>query len=352
MLALGTLACFALAGLALAEDEVATGAVKPRFVVLPARTTNDATPQTTLPTWRGNFIYGGQKYVYTMVGRAPSKNLTTKIKAIIIPIKLVITSGGTTATYDPETVLSNGKTVVQNTVASPLFDKTTTYTQGGVNVGTTQYIDAYQRANFWGSVSTFTNSHLLLAGPTIMAEQTLSPPKTDGSLVSAFGITAALVNINWFDGIVQGLLTSLAIPANTIPIFLTYNTYLTSGGVAGCCIGGYHSFTGVQAYMEATYVDAVGAFSQNVSALSHELGEWADDPFTNNNSPCGGPLEVGDPLEGEPNYGGFPYTVNGFTYDLQDLVTLPYFGAPTSTSVNGYLSFQGNTSLSVCSNGS
>jgi hypothetical protein len=88
--------------------------------------------------------------------------------------------------------------------------------------------------------------------------------------------------------------------------------------------------------------------------LSHEVGESADDPLVvninGNNTPCGA-LENGDPLENNPKFGGFPYTVNGFTYNLQDLVTLPYFGAPTSTSVNGEFTFQGE-SLTVCQNGS
>jgi hypothetical protein len=88
--------------------------------------------------------------------------------------------------------------------------------------------------------------------------------------------------------------------------------------------------------------------------LSHEVGEWADDPLTvnynGNNTPCG-ILEVGDPLEGNSNYGGYHYTLHGFTYNLQDLVTLPYFGAPPSTTVNNWFTFQGE-SLSVCQNGS
>ena len=63
-------------------------------------------------------------------------------------------------------------------------------------------------------------------------------------------------------------------------------------------------------------------------------------------------LEVGDPVEGNANYGGFSYEgANGFTYNLQDLVTLPYFGASPSTSVNGEFTFQGE-SLTVCENGS
>jgi hypothetical protein len=36
---------------------------------------------------------------------------------------------------------------------------------------------------------------------------------------------------------------------------------------------------------------------------------------------------------------------------LQDLATLPYFGAPANTSVNDWFTFQGE-SLSVCQNGS
>jgi hypothetical protein len=43
--------------------------------------------------------------------------------------------------------------------------------------------------------------------------------------------------------------------------------------------------------------------------------------------------------------------LGGFTYDLQDLVTLPYFGAPATTSVKGFFTFQGEK-LTVCQNGS
>ena len=107
--------------------------------------------------------------------------------------------------------------------------------------------------------------------------------------------------------------------------------------------------------MHFDYVNHPGIFSQDVSALTHEVGEWMDDPLTNggNNSPCG-LLENGDPLEnGQPGhpYGDWNYTLNGFIYHQQDLATLPYFGAPIATSVNGWLSFH-NAALSVCSNGS
>ncbi len=350
------LTCPGLISIAHAQDAQAN---KPRgmYTVMPPHLRTDVVaPAASLQTWNGSFTYNGSNYSYNMVGASPSTNSSVTITTYIIPVKIVITNrSGSKTTFDPSHVLSNGNTVTNNTLLSPLFDSTTTYAQGGVDVGTTQYIDAFQRANFWGTVETDTNSHLLLSA-TVLAEQTLSPTRTYGKTGSPFGFTAAEVDINWFDSQIPGLISKLGIQPNQFPIFLLYDTYLTQGG--GCCIGGYHSSEGStsnpQSYAEATYVDHVGAFSQDVSALSHEIGEWADDPltvnFNGNNTPCG-ILEVGDPLEGNANYGAYPYSLHGFTYNLQDLVTLPYFGAPTSTSVNGWLSFQGE-SLGVCSNGS
>ena len=251
------------------DDSAASAPVKPRFVTLPPKPQAGIKPDVALPTWNGSFTYNGKNYTYNMVGTAPSSNASTTVPVYIVPIKIVIKTRRSTYTFDPSHVLTNGKTVIQNTVASPIFDSTTTYVQGGVNVGTTQYIDAFQRANFWGTVQSNSNYHLLLGGPTVLAEQTLSPPSFYATVGSPFGFTAGEVNINWFDSQVNSLITKLGIQANAFPIFLTYDVYLTSGG---CCIGGYHSATGSQSYAHATYVDKVGAFSQNVSALSHEVG--------------------------------------------------------------------------------
>jgi hypothetical protein len=289
-----------------------------------------------------------------MVGQDPSTGASTTIPTVIIPISFVIQGGrrggGGTTTFDPNTVLPNGNSVITNTILSPMFDNTTTYVQGGVNVGTSQYIDAYQRANFWGTVSTHPGYHVLLGTPTVLATQTLSPPAIFGKVGTAFGVTVAEVSINYFDKQAQSLIQSLGITPDVFPIFVTYDTYLTQGG---CCIGGYHSAAGAQSYTEFTYVDSPGAFSQDVSALSHEVGEWMDDPLiaspSGNQTPCG-ILENGDPLENNANYGDFPYTLHNFVYHLQDLVTLPYFGAPPTTSVNSFFTFQGE-SLTVCQNG-
>jgi hypothetical protein len=343
------LATTSFASLALAQDDPPD---RPMF----ARILN-ASPvpkvANALPEWNGSFVHSGSTFTFSMVGTDPSAtNTATTIPVFIIPVKIVIKRGGS-QTFDPASIPANtgGLTAIQNTVMSPMFDSTTTYVQGGVNVGTTQYIDAYQRANFWGSVSGHPNYHLLLGAPSVLPEVTLTPPFLKGKTGAPFGETVAEVDINWIDAQFQSLITSLGIQPNTLPIFMTYKTYLTSG--RSCCIGGYHSATGAQSYMEFTYIDQPGKFSQDVSALTHEVGEWADDPLINqpngNQTPCG-ILENGDPLETTANFGDFPYPLHGFTFNLQDLVTLPYFGAPPSTSVNGFFTFQG-TSLTVCQNG-
>ena len=74
-----------------------------------------------------------------------------------------------------------------------------------------------------------------------------------------------------------------------------------------------------------------------------------NDPFVNNAGNCSDNsiMENGDPLEGNANYGGFHYTLNGFTYNLQSLVFIDYFGAPRSGPVNNWLSFQ-NDEANVC----
>jgi len=354
-------AVFLLAGVAAAQnDDAQIVPPKARYAVLTPKLKAAAVGQTATPltTWNGKFTYQGVTYNYNMVGTDPYKtNTTTTIPVFIIPIQIVITKGTSTTTFDPSHVLPNGNTVIANTTGSPIFDATTTYIQGGVNVGTTQYIDAFQRANFWAVVKGKPNYHLMLGTPTVLPTVTLSPPATKGVTGTPFGHKTAEVDINWIDAQFQTIITqNTQITPGSLPIFLAYDTYLTEGG---CCIGGYHTAYGnaaaPQAYAEFTYIDFVGDFSQDVSALSHEVAEWADDPLvvnTNGNPVQCGILEVGDPEEGFTNYGGFPYALNGFSYNLQDEVFLPYFGALKTISVNSSLTFQQNPfHLTVCSNG-
>lgn len=339
---------FCFAASAVAQDSpIEPGSERPMFTrlkpTLHAPRNAIEAAGTPLQTWNGSFSFNGTKFSYNMVGTPPSSTSPATVAAIIIPVKIVLSNG---TIFDPSSVISK-------VTGSPIFNTGVNFTSGGVDFGKTQYIDAYQRANFYGVGHSGFGLHL--SGPTVLAEQTLKVPKRSGSAGVVFGFTAGLVDINYFDGQLHTLLTNLHITSNELPIFITRDVYLTQS--RQCCVGGYHSATGVigsaQAYAHASYVDHPGAFAQDVSALSHEVGEWADDPLVNNNgnpTPCGA-LEVGDPLENNSNFGAFPYTLNGMTYNLQDLVTLPYFGAPASTSVDGEFTFHGE-SLTMCENGS
>ncbi len=309
-------------------------------------------PAATLTQWNGSFKdLLGQTITYTMVGTDPSlkPGVTTTIPVFIIPIKMVYGPQNGNKTFDPATqVLTNGKTVIQNIIDSPIFDPGLDFTQGAVDLGTTQYIDAFQRGNFWKLIKAKKriNYHVLLGQPTVLAEQTINVQPSQGNVINnPFGSgVVGQYDINAFDNNLQSYIRQFTqINPGVLPLFITYDVYLTAGG---CCIGGYHNANGAQptgqTYSHATYVDSLGAFSQDVSALSHEIGEWMDDPFVDNAVNCrdNSIMEDGDPLEGRTNFGAFPYSLNGFTYNLQSLVFLPYFGAPKATSVNHWYSFQ------------
>ncbi len=331
------------------------------FTTLPHNAPGHRAPVRGAPQltqWNGSFTdLTGHHITYTMAGTDPStNNAPTTIPVVVIPIKMVYGAFNGNMTFDPNVhTVSNGKTVTNNALASPLFKTVIDFVQGGVDLGNTQYIDAYQRGNFWSSVRTNSNYHVLLGSPTVLPEQTISVSFTQGRVMTnPFGKTkVGTMSINSFDSKVQTFMRNLSASINpgVLPIFLTYNIFLTQTGQ--CCIGGYHSATAAQpagqTYSYSTYVDEVGSFSQDVSALSHEIGEWMDDPFVDNAVNCtdNSIMENGDPLEGGPNYGGYRYSLNGFTYNLQDLVFIGYFGAPPSTSVNSWLDFQ-NIQHTVC----
>jgi len=348
MMALTLLACFCLSALALAADSEQN--VKYRYVVIPPKPALPNQPAGTLQTWNGQFTYNGTQYNYVMVGQDPSTGQPTEVTTFLIPVKLILSNGHV---YDP--VAGGPMSPLARTLLSPIFDSTTTYIQGGVNVGQTQYVDAYQRGNFWSIVQNQPSYHVLLGGPTarvsVLPELTLNVPSGSGHEGSFGGHTLAEVDINYFDTQISNYMAqNPTINPTNFPIFITGNTYLTEGG---CCIGGYHSANGTQSYANFEYVTYTGMFSQDVSALSHEVGEWMNDPLTphQNNTPCG-IMENGDPLEGTTNYGTYPYTLHDFTYHLQDLVFIGYFGAPLSTSVNSWWSFQNYPFTRICQNGS
>src|SRR5258708_2257447 len=198
------------------------------------------TPATPLTTWNGTFVYKTKTYKYNMVGTTPTTGTSTTIPVFIIPVKLQYVTTHGTQSFTPNTKLSNGQTAIQNIVASPMFQTGVDFTSNGVDLGSTQYIDAYQRGNFWGQVSLATGYHLLLGTPKVQPVLTLTVPAADGKVGTEFGVRVGLADINWFDAQLQSYITShTTIVPNSLPIFVTYDAYLTSGG---CCIGGGNKY--------------------------------------------------------------------------------------------------------------
>jgi len=334
-----------------ADSKYIKGA-KPMFAVIPRPAEGLATeqPDVQVPIWSGSFSFNGQNFTYHMVGTDPSLgSAVSKIPLVIVPLAFKFSDG--TLLSAKQTVCGDTATAVVRTKKSPVISNAATFTPGGINVGKTQYVDAFQRANFWNFVGTPAGKgyHVKLAPISMKPLQTITVSALNGKTVAGPCAKIGEVSINFFDPIAKSLLTQLSIPANTLPLFLTYNTFLTSGG---CCILGYHSTNnaGNQAFAVAAYSDP-GIFSvpiQDIHALSHEIAEWMDDPLIPSTnivpawghigqvSGCQGNLEVGDPVTGT----AFTVTLNGFTYHPEDLVFFPWFARiQPSTSVNGWYTF-------------
>ncbi|HEY3778140.1 MAG TPA: hypothetical protein VGL35_08770 [Rhizomicrobium sp.] len=338
------------------------GTFAPKFVALHhQQPLTQKVPAAQLPQWNGSYTdLTGRQINFVQIGGNPATtDGTSTITVLLIPIKFVITSSGTKYTFDPANVkLKNNhkRSVVTAMQDSPLFNSNVHFNpQFGsckpncVDPGTTQYEDAFQRGTWWGNDVGANPDYHVLYTTKVEKEQTITFSCSGCVVQNPFGSgNVGEYNINTFDGQLQTFMKNLTdVNPGVLPLFISYDIYLTSGG---CCIGGYHGADGGapggQTYSYATYVDSVGAFSQDVSAFSHELGEWMDDPFTNNRVNCtdNSIMEVGDPLERNANYGGFPYKDKKFTYNLQSLVYMPYFGAPITDSANQWYAFQDDMS--------
>jgi hypothetical protein len=348
---------FLMALVCLASSAFSQDATKARgrFVAMKPHSyfASNAAPAAQLAQWNGAWIHKNVRYPFVMVGADPRRsNTTTTIPTYIIPVKMVYGSSNGNMTFDP-TLSTNfsGMSAQAVLTSSPLFASTVDFVQGGTDLGQTQYIDAFQRGNFWKVVKKNTGYHVILGTPTILPTQTITVSASQGSVITnpfLAGHKVGTMDINAFDAQLQGFLHNLTqITPDSLPIFINYDVYLTSGG---CCIGGYHSANGSQpagqTYSYTTLVDqGSGVFSQDTAAAAHEIGEWMDDPFIDNSVPCldNSILEVGDPLVLDDH----AYPVGGFTYHLQDLVFVDYFGAGTAIPVNGWLSFQ-NDEKNTC----
>jgi hypothetical protein len=341
----------------------------------------------TIPHWFGQTVdpHNGVTYGYNMVGADPNNcsgsACSTTIEADITPI--IVNIDGLTF---------SGSDVLQATLDSPQF-ATNDYgstpfataagsfpqapalirgpggvlSQGDAGVPL-QLEDATMRAQF-NKTGAGSNYHLILH-PNVLPAVTINVPNNQGVLLqSGRGVIFADISISWWAAQIQNLETS-ADPTH-LPIYLTNNVLLHIGSnVFNCCVIGFHGTRAsgngggsnnsngnakVQTFAWASWVQP-GIYArpnggtdwalQDIHALSHEISEWADDPFVNNTvepwltptAPqygCTGILETGDPVvaigfamgtntfEQGPNPNG-TQSADGY-YHPEDETFLPWF---------------------------
>lgn len=335
----------------------------------------------TVPHWWGSSVdpHNGITYGYNMVGANPNTcsgaACSVTIQADITPI--IVNIDG--LTY-------SGSDVVGPVLASPQFalndyGSTTAATAGAANDpegpggllsqndsgNLLQLEDATMRAQF---NHTGSSGYHLKLHPNVLPAVTINVPQNQGTLLeSGRGVIFADVNISWWSSQIDNLESKA--DATHLPIFLTNNVLLYEGhNVLNCCVIGYHGTRAagngagstnsngnavVQTFAWASWVQP-GLYSrpnggtdwalQDIQALSHEISEWADDPFVNNTvepwltptAPqygCSALLETGDPVvaigfaigtntyEQGPNPNG-TQSADGY-YHPEDEVFLPWY---------------------------
>jgi len=378
-----------LASALYAAPALAAGAVEPQLIddaTLKAQFTAiggaDVLPTTrTVPHWFGTALnpHDGVTYGFNMVGADPNtcsgSGCSVTIEVDITPI--VVNVAG--LTFD-------GRDVLQATLDSPQFalndyGSTPFATAGAANLprgpggmlsqgdsgNLLQLQDATMRAQF---NKTGNSSYHLILHPNILPTVTINVPSNQGTLLqSGRGVIFADVNISWWAAQIQQLETS-ADPTH-LPLYLTNNVLLHIGqDIFNCCVIGFHGTkaaglgkgrdnsngnTKAQTFAWASWVQP-GIYArpnggtdwalQDIHALSHEIAEWADDPFVNNfvepwltpTAPqygCTDILETGDPVvaigfamgtntfQQGPNPNG-SQSADGY-YHPEDEVFLPWF---------------------------
>lgn len=341
---------------------------------------------TVLPTtrtvqhWWGSTLdpTNGVTYGYNMVGANPydcaGAACDVTIEVDITPI--IVNIDGLTF---------SGMDVLPATLASPQFSdndfgSTPFATDAGFARGPggplsqfdagnpLQLQDATMRAQFNRAFPG--DPYHLRLHPNVLPAVTINVPKNQGTLLqSGRGVVFADIDVGWWSAQINNLNTK-GDPTH-LPLYLTDSVLLYSGNnVFNCCIIGYHGTRAVgngggstnsngnaevQTFAWASYV-APGIYArpnggvywalQDIHAISHEIAEWADDPFVNNTvqpwltptAPqygCTAYLETGDPVVGigfamganvfaqGPNPNG-TQSADGF-YHPEDEALLPWF---------------------------
>lgn len=315
----------------------------------------------TVPYWSGSYTYQGLEFTYRMVGSDPKNgSTTTVVPTVIIPLRFVFPDG---QVFDASTDLVDGQTPVQGIVNSPIFQNYH-FVLGGTAVGDTQYGDAFQRANFWNSVSTRApNYHVLLGQPTVLPAQIIQVPQGRGTYFTnpSTGRTIPLVDFGLLAEQETAIRASLNLSPRSLAMMVWGQVVVQSVSFPGLpAVRGWHGSEPVSGgqltFVSASYDSAQGSYWPDIYTMSHEIVEWLDDPFGDNftagwNPPyiargdrcdstyvAGDAMEVADPVEMFVE-SAVALPTSTFTYHVTEAMFIDFFTRrDRSRSVNGQYS--------------
>lgn len=320
----------------------------------------------------------GRSYSGTIVGANPvsATKATTKINVLIVPLIVHI---GTTI-FDPlviDSCVSAKTTPLAAALGSPLF-KNAAFDGGTgaghaakmnrVNVGTTTYPDAVRRGEFWSSVHG-TNYHVAF-NVSVAAPWTISAATVNslggGNVLTTDCAKLGVLPTDAFRSYIRNTVIPgiAAIKPTAFTLFLLKDVVTTTNTPLNClqsCTYGYHSAVGtpVKTYSVAEYDSTLHFWHhpgvRDIAPLSHEIGEWLDDPLVTNPTPAWGGIgevsacqsnwEPGDPLSGI-DYPAIAMP-GGLIYHPQELAFRSwYYNAKTQASSGAGGKFSSNGTLS------
>ncbi len=358
--------------------------------------TKGFSPASSLPMWTYTVTSSrdGNQYSGVMIGASPfdsNGNKNVSVPGYIVPLivetnsiavsddgGLIYTEPGMT-TFDPTQATSclNAPNNVPSTLLaqSPLFQPVD-FVFGGVDIGTTQYVDAFQRSNFWvalGENGIRDTYHVALNPVETLQAVIVNVPANRGLSVNnglffgppSFCAPLGIIDVGWLDAYLRGTvlpaLQAQGVGPNDFPMFLLTNVVMAqqyNNLNLPCCYAGYHGILGYPGMPFQNYVVAEFDSSliwhagglHDTGVWAHEIGEWVNDPWGGLNTVpawghigqqpgCQNTLEVGDPLTGTSMPG--VTMSNGYTYHLQELADFSWFLGGDPLGVNGWYSDNG-----------
>jgi hypothetical protein len=325
----------------------------PRFEVLPGPELEKAALHLSFTNFTNFVQVGRQRYTFTEVGSDPSKNnaRNSVVSVAIVPIKAVFDDGSVFDPTAPDPCAAGGL------VPADLIDQSPLLQSVDYGDGPRQFEEEFRRFEFWAFAAPGARN----PGYSVR----ISPGWLPTATISFHGFPTqsnpcgrlGLVDKAKWEAFVRGTffpqLRRFGVGPADFVLFLFSNVVFYNGNQNNCCTLGYHSwfnFHGVQTYGVGEY-DTNQGFKNvsDIAPLSHEIGEWYDDPLGNNPTPpwghigqvsgCQTNFEVGDPLSGHLFAVQMP---NGVTYHPQELAFFSWFyDEVPSLGINGWYSMGG-----------